>query len=699
MALKRYVFAYDATNVGDFIDRYIATNNVENFGSPQQIRSATETSSNASLPALQRADASDALEAYQQANQIRRTVASTDYFAPSRWAYADANELNRDPNSPAVPAQMRSFLAAQTTGRRASSFMHYADVELALAYLRKARSITTASIAALPSADRQNAAIAEQWRCFSGFFRALNVSPWSWAKLRGRWETQIGQWYSEGSSCPMIGVAVNGHSPNGGVVSRTNSGSYSPDLFYGRPTPLNLSEATKAGAWRRRANNRMSLQSVAYPPLSTLFGAGDYLKQAEPGEGSCQRNADCQGATGDAHPLWIMYDGTLRGSYSYPLDPVSAGLFDSYDCAQQNGSETAAAAPVNRAPGFSAYCGAVSRVTLHRKWWAVGAGQSYGTYLPPRIWYSQLIAPLLDYLASTDPFRLIYEVQMDVLGKNLWTMISCGESAANLATEGVVAGYAGSNVMQAGVQGVLSNASAAIGLVSLINPLAGAIMGTAVAALGMISSATGGGAGNYRLDVFGRIEPALDSLAIRSESRDTPATIQRIAAYMPDPPEKAHADNLVRILGILGVTQGMGVAAARARLEDGSRRGWAATDLDDTRLMLSALSGVPGTMPELASFAQQALAAPPPTITVGSDNRGTAVAVPAVNPNAIMQAATIPQIPLLPRTATSAQTSSITPPVAPQESESSAGTKVVVTVGIVAAVGGLAWYGRKRKWF
>ena len=534
MTLRRYVFAYDASDPMAVVNRYLANDNTQNlaafYGSEAELRAVA---TNPSIDAVRRRQAQYYIDGMAAFRTAARRGAGTDFFSPTRWAVADADALDRDPNNAAVPAQMRSFLASSSPSRAVSTFIHYADTELATAYLRRAQALSPQFISTLATPEAQNNAVRDLWANVAAYFRAMNVRPWGWAKLRGRWETQIGQWYSEMTSCPMIGREINVRSTRQMALP----GSFHELLFARRTTPLNMTgygEQGAAGAWRDEAMRRYNAQyGVGNVPKRLRFGSQQAIERSGApcaAIGTEVQATACLGPSGDVHPLWLTNAALLGGGVNYPTDPVASGIFDHHDCVARSLVDGTVTGPelVRGPPGFNWVCGASGDP------FNMGFSGRWNPYLPPRLWYALLVWPLVEYLSATDPLRLIYEVQLDVSGKNLWTLISCGEDVSTIVTEGVLTGQIASEGLRGGLRRLTEIAGQGAGIVGLINPLGGAVIGALAASLGLVTQLASID-GNTRLDVFGRLEPAMDSLAIVNRSRGTTDDAYRVNEIMPAP--------------------------------------------------------------------------------------------------------------------------------------------------------------------
>jgi hypothetical protein len=613
MTLRRYVFAYDASDPMAWVRRYLASDNPANHAD-----AITDLPSD---DATTRAEKRLARDAWAR---IYADATTSDPFSASKWAVADADALDADPNDTRVPERMRAFLSAPRPPSSASTFIHFANVELALGYLRRAHALSPQFINGLTTPAAQKNAIVDLWRNLASFFRAMNVRPWAWAKYRERVETQIGQWSGWNITHPVIGQSIHNTPRNEINPPLDAQGGLPRGLFIRRPTRLDVSAYARdttrsdsdcgisvsepqcatgawrgdgAGAWRDAAIGRFQAiygGDFNQNSLRVRFGTRDVIadgSRTEPGRsklanacvniGAEKDATTCTGATGDVHPVWITNAALLGGGVNYPLDPVEAGMAENHDCVARSIVNGMTDGPdlVRGPAGFNWCCGATSppysNTTLEmravtspsggkaRTWW-----QPWLSYLPPMIWYDLLIWPLVQYLVSIDPLQLVYEMQIDALGKNMWTAIACGRDVAGLASVGIMDGQATLAKIRQRSATVAMVQGGATTIASLINPIAGAVVAMLSGVFSLVDE-------NmvtdplYKLDCFGRVEPAVETLSIEAAARpsDAPDVERMIALGAPplagvdayEVPTAASVNQRVTITG-------MGTAVGRGSL-------------------------------------------------------------------------------------------------------------------------------------
>lgn len=548
MALKRYVFAYDASDPIAWVRRYLATQN----------RSILQTLT----PEHPERENPMRLREMQEERTAWERVftesAATDYFGSSKWAVADADVLARDPTDAVVPNRMRAFLAAPP--RTSSTFMHFANVELARGYLDRARALSPQFIDTLPTAAAQTQAVKDLWANLAAFFRAMNLRPWGWAKYRAALETQFGCYHNPAGTHIAIGERLHG----GAAVENINPpldlhGGLPRGMFVVRPTPLRISlPGSTPGRLRQEAYGRYL---ASYGPSNDVQGAGASVRfgtrsqiadgaRTQPGQPFALACLDintetglatCTGPTGDIHPVWLTNAALLGGGLNYPPDPVAAGWADRYDCVPRSLVDGTTTGPDKTRLGVAGYywgCGAMSPpytglsqlARLQRVW-----ERPWASYLPPMLWYELLVWPLVQYLATVDPLQLVFEVQLDVLGKNLWTAIACGRNASEIGTQGILDGVATIAKIR-GYLGPFNLVSGAVsGVVGLVNPIAGAVVALVGGAINVMEQATEHDP-RYALDCFGRVEPCVDYLAIDPAGRPSDAVLVEQLLSVGAPP-------------------------------------------------------------------------------------------------------------------------------------------------------------------
>ncbi len=600
MTLRRYVFVYDASDPMAWVRRYLATDNPVNH-----------TAAATDLPGD---DATARAEKRLLRDAWARVYAdvSNDPFATNKWAVADADALDADPNDTRVPERMRAFLTAPRPPSSTSTFIHFANVELALGYLRRAQALSPQFINGLTTPAAQKNAVIDLWRNLASFFRAMNVRPWGWAKYRERIETQIGQWSGAGITHPVIGQSIHDTPRNEINPPLDAQGGLPRGLFLRRPTRLDVSAYARdttrpgdscsvsvtaaqcatgtwpgdgAGAWRDETIRRFRAiygGDFGQNALRVRFGTRDVIADGARTEGgkklvtaciavgSETGATPCVGATGDVHRVWITNAALLGGGVNYPEEPLEAGWAQNHDCVARSIVNGMVDGPdlVRGPPGFNWVCGAASppynNLTLAwravkgpsghtRRWW-----QPWLSYLAPMLWYELLLWPIVQYLASINPLQLVYEMQIDSLGKNMWTAIACGRDVAGLASVGIMDGQATLAKIRQRSSGIAMAQGGATTVASLINPVAGAVVAL-LSGLYNLYDENMESDPLYKLDCFGRVEPAVETLAIEAAARpsDAPDVARMIAAGAPpiagvDSYEAPTAASVSRSVTIMG---------------------------------------------------------------------------------------------------------------------------------------------------
>lgn len=568
MSLKRYVYIY-AVEPQALLERYLATDNPANH---------PDLSNAPGISASERERRRLVAQAW---TELTARAAANDLMASNKWAVADADLLMAHPTDSAVPQRMRDFLLQPPA--HSSQFIHFADRELALAYLQSARALSLQYIAGLPTALAQARAVIEKWGYFAGYWRALNLRPWSYGRLRSRWETQIGQWRSTTTSCPRIGQSINGN--NESLVHPP--GNMPVGLFMRRPTPLDVSNYATgtlltgpsenrdniyqdssgryiqgnvgtwpgdgAGAWR---NNAIQMFQSTYGgdfnlgALRVRFGTRtDISVSGREPENACALvgsevgPTSCVGPTGDVHRIWLCNSATLGGG----INITSEDDIDRSNCVRRSITDGTTTGPdlISGPAGPNWLCAYLSppysTTELRARESGISANSHaskyFEAYLPtvaPFLWYAQLIEPLIETLSRQDPLATVMECQYDLLGHNGWTTVSCGGgNPTELATMGLTVGAATIASAQGSIGKLTQIIGTVAGLAGMVNPLAGALIGLAAGIVNALGNSVFHSDANSPLDVFGRIEPCFDTLSIVERSRSVDATY--VADIMPPP--------------------------------------------------------------------------------------------------------------------------------------------------------------------
>ncbi len=538
MTLRRFVFGYAAKPYA-WMDRYMAADNPANHDALL-----------ADPPNAGPYEAQRLREARTAWTDLVARNAAYNPLAPSEWGVAEADVVQADPTDARVPAQMRNFLANPPAGG-AATFVHYADPERAAAYLREAMQFSPTVIAAMPGATQQRAAVIKLWSCLAAYFRALNVRPWGWAKYRHALETQVGSWANPALSFPAIGQAFVPNVINPGGINPP--GNYPEKLFLRRPTPLDVSHYRNpnsdpngaltpnggAGVWRMEALARYrAIYGTDYAggAKRVRFGTIDGILATRtpppPGSLEClnigleKTPTGCNGPTGDMHPIWMTSSALLGGGMSYPpeLFTTATGVRH-IDCVRRslvNGSTTGPNL-ITAPAGPNWLCGGISERTGNNlgEQLTMSPTNTFIAYLPPFLWYALLVWPLLQYLATVEPLAIVMEVQVDTLGKNLWTTTATGGDGPG-SIAGVIEGARNIASSRAGSAGTtISTVLGAAAAVTSFNPIASGVLLLAAGTLNLVDTLEKDPDPRTPLDCFGRVEAAFDTLSIVAKSRGT----------------------------------------------------------------------------------------------------------------------------------------------------------------------------------
>ena len=520
--LRRYLFMIDSSQPLRWVDRYLSGASIEQRTSglalaylrgPEHMAPANAT--NASIR-----------ERIREQAALTQRLATADLFAPSQWAVESASAI--EAHAETVSPRVRQFFAAPHTNT--DQFVLCADVEGAREALAAARSVSMQDIATMPPVQQADA-VRAMWRNFALFFERLGIRVNGWARYRQAVAAATG--CDEGQDSlstfllnPSLGRFPEGYDllfdqrPRGGpappesvaraqellrapppvppwspeiidAVRASSGASLTPNadssvarsLAWGASLALIYRSVSPAASpsWRTMASERYTAV-FGGTPSQVFFGTPD----------------EVEAAGHSVFRIWISEtDRVIEGEN----DPAR---YDRLDCVMRRGSEGLASPQ----PGFNWMCGAISRDPQ---------GRCY--YLAPLFWYAQLLQPLLAYLATRDPLEVVYEVELDVLGKNLWTVIATGRGEATLAQLGAsrpLVSAADAAARFAAFQGSFSTTVTTVaGVASLINPVFGAVIGLGGGALSLLASATQAPATRPASDCFFRYEPVVESLQIR----------------------------------------------------------------------------------------------------------------------------------------------------------------------------------------
>lgn len=443
-------------------------------------------------------------------------------------------------------AILAAIQSAQSLNIGAIVRLHWYDPDAATGWLNYARSdrFSRETINALPSLE-QNTRVVEMWDAFGRYWRALNVSPYGWARFRRLCEAQWGY--------PSYSLGQDGW--NGKINTPQRNGQY-------------------GGTWRRRAHAAIYTPAVAasqaasysprfgvhrdqfitgngnpeFGPTDVVFGTRDpyALENAgnRPGErGTLPNNGFAP--TVEVHRIWMQRNGTLIGSYPDGLNRTYA--------------DATPGAPWGRtlAEAWRGYNFSEPPANNPGRWddWTIGfalpqAATAGGTdtqwTVPPLVWYWELLRgvqslptgygdsptypnepasptpsmSVLDYLASKTPDAIVREVMNDVQWRND-TMAS--KNGVVQSTLGDEAGrreldrQREAQTPSLAAQIVAGTATAIGGVVSLASasPAGLAMAGMVSQAVRLVDSLSrDGNIEERRTDIFGRLMPVLDTVGI-----------------------------------------------------------------------------------------------------------------------------------------------------------------------------------------
>lgn len=440
--------------------------------------------------------------------------------------------------------------------------LHWYDPEAATAWLTYARSprFSRATIDALPSAE-QNARVVELWDAFGRYWRALNVSPYGWARWRKLCETLWGYpSYADGQDGwlgkPNVPF-MNGRW-GGAWRQRAKAAVYNPSAPRGAYSPAyDRGETVSSHFFTSAGSQDFGATDVVFGTLEpyAIENAGN-----RPGQrGTLPDNNPSP--TVEVHRVWQQRNGKILGGYP---DALSRAYAD---------RATAATSEVGPSPLstlWRAFNFSEPPPNNPGRWddWTIGfvlpdaaAGVQGGAAarhrraastdvlwtVPPLAWYHEMLLrpfPLptgygdstvypnlpatttpseavLDYLAAQGPEATVREVMNDVMWRNRTMAVKNGIAEERLGSAAAQAEL--DNIREANTPSLVSS------ILSGVFTTAGGIVSLAtgnkagLAAGGMVSTAISlidAADNDYeavemrRTDVFGRGMPALDTVAI-----------------------------------------------------------------------------------------------------------------------------------------------------------------------------------------
>ena len=312
MALKLYVLMMDVSNPSSFVDRYIVENSpswsVVDGWSTNPYIGASNT--NWATPAARQASRATSLSDQQRVNfnaadeqwvALLGRYGAADYTSATKFAASFYGEAS---TGQALPTRVRTFLGANPS--KVNAFSHFADRELASFWARKAASKNLAQIAAMGGHEGIKA-VSEMWDCVGKYFRAINVTPWSWSRFRNAIKVNIGTYSAPND--PDRGTSSSSHqhrlhlsnwgtpgflSDNIGAEASRFAGlpERTGFLYQYEPSPV----ADKyPGRWRIAAARLMSSRfGRAISPQHLRFGAiNDYAGRSTGGVEDASLQPQC----------------------------------------------------------------------------------------------------------------------------------------------------------------------------------------------------------------------------------------------------------------------------------------------------------------------------------------------------------------------------------------------------------------------
>lgn len=559
MSFRRYLIAVDTSRPTAALDRYLAP--MLSMLPATEAKLARYRSLEAQNPGVDPNSAAiiEALsDSVSQLRALQQRLAATDYFAPSAWAAADADEV-QNATATSLPERLRTFLASPHAST--DQIVHYADRDGALAAIRRAAAVTPAQIAAMPTAAAQSEATTAMARNFAEYFRRMNLRPWAWRRYGARLVACFGL----ASTTPRTtGRSVGGMIASefgaygealatwvgalGGLQrsrpSSTSSAAYNNTVFgpqgyerlltqrpypqdsfggiggVGTPELRDVGGSTLANDWRTeawtRCRARLGADVTSGGPSNVRFGSPSAVASARRDQNACaainlaqtqgEANA-CVGPSNDVYRIWLTNAGLLGGGMNYdPSCYTTSSCYEAIDCVRRSLRDGTTTGPsqITAPAGPNWLCGGAS------------SDDDFVYYVPPDLWYVLFLWPMIQYLASRDPLEIVYEVMLDVAGKNTWTALATGNGERALG--GLVENRPQGMDARASLLSIQNGLGTAAAIGGTANPVFGAIAGFGAASAGLAAQLippreTGS------FDELGRREPVIEYLPIIANSR------------------------------------------------------------------------------------------------------------------------------------------------------------------------------------
>lgn len=534
MATRRYYFLLDASQPLSWVDRYLAESSLY-----QRVSGLVTAFSRGPTAMVAQTDTNRLIrERIREQAALTERLARLDLFAPTKWAVESASAIEAHPDQ--VPDRMRAFFAAPHANT--DQLILCADREGALEALAVARSRSLAEIATLEPAAQTEAVVA-MWRNFALYFERLGVSVLGWARYRRAWRRVLGELdQGPGTSHDLLQSAWDGNFPEGYEVMFR-------ERPVGGPVPAanvaqavaGLSQPDPSPPWSQQILDRLRAQgfqgvspTADSPVLRNMVRtsvANMVVEAAAPTRARTWRER-AQTIFYGSYGRWVeqVYFGSKWEVFEeqHVLGGVPTGqtggtgrnvfrlsindqgrVVENLGSASQYERQTCLPAqglPAPR-PGFNWTCGAF---TLD--------ASSRGFFLAPLLWYAELLQPLLDYLATRDPLEVVYEIAIDVLGKNLWTTIGMGRGEAALSQLAATATLRASQTADAALQrmrsGMSSGVAVGASIAGAINPIFGAAVGVGGALLDLVATSSQAPPPRVETDFAGRNEPVIERLLL-----------------------------------------------------------------------------------------------------------------------------------------------------------------------------------------